>query len=158
MQRLWRPFIVLLFCLVFVACSSRPVKRVSPPAASIQQITVRTDGSWVVDLRLQNYSTMPMRFDAITLEVTVGGQSAGTLRAAPGLSIGPTSADVASFELRPDSTARIVVAGALAERRALAYQVEGKVTATPEEQKPREFDIRYRSQLNPAPGLEGVLR
>jgi hypothetical protein len=33
------------------------------------------------------------------------------------------------------------------------------VTATPaEENKPREFEVDDRSSLNPAPGLDGVLR
>ena len=44
-----------------------PVKRVSEPAAGIQQLTVRADGSWSVDLRLDNYSSVPMRFDTVTL-------------------------------------------------------------------------------------------
>src|SRR6476620_7221126 len=59
------------------ACGGGPVKRVSQPAASIQQLTVRTDGSWSVDLRLDNYSSVGMRFDATALAVTVGGESAG---------------------------------------------------------------------------------
>jgi alkylation response protein AidB-like acyl-CoA dehydrogenase len=65
------------------ACGGGPVKRVSQPAASIQQLTVRTDGSWSVDLRLDNYSSVGMRFDATALAVTVGGESAGTLAGNP---------------------------------------------------------------------------
>jgi len=49
--------------LVLVAALSAcggggPVKRVSEPAAGIQQLTVRADGSWSVDLRLDNYSSV----------------------------------------------------------------------------------------------------
>ena len=62
---------VLAFaCLVLAACGGNgPVRRISEPAASIQQLTVRADGSWSVDLRINNYSTVPMRFDAASLAV-----------------------------------------------------------------------------------------
>lgn len=53
------------------ACASGPPRRVSEPAASIQQLSVRADGSWLVDLRIENFSSVPMRFDAVSLAVTV---------------------------------------------------------------------------------------
>ena len=48
---------------------------------------------------------------------------------------------------------------ALASRRTLSYRLQGTVTALPEQaRKPREFEVDDRSALNPAPGLDGVLR
>jgi len=135
-----------------------PVKRVSEPAAGIQQLTVRADGSWSVDLRLDNYSSVPMRFDTVTLAVTVGGESAGTLSGAPALSIGPESADIATLTLAPTSAARIAVADALAGGNSLPYALNGTLAATPENGKPRTFKVERSNALNPAPGLPGVLR
>ena len=135
-----------------------PVKRVSEPAAAIQQLTVRADGSWSVDLRLDNFSSVPMRFDTVTLAVTVGGESAGTLSGAPALSIGPESADVATLTLAPTSAARIAVADALAGGSSLQYALNGTLAATPETGKLRTFEVERSSALNPAPGLPGVLR
>jgi hypothetical protein len=135
-----------------------PVKRVSEPAAGIQQLTVRADGSWSVDLRLDNYSSVPMRFDSVTLAVTVGGESAGTLSGAPALSIGPESADIATLTLAPTSAARIAVADALAGGGSLQYALNGTLAATPENGKPRTFKVERSNALNPAPGLPGVLR
>jgi len=60
--------------------------------------------------------------------------------------------------LQPSSSARIVVADALAGGRSLFYELEGSVSATPEEKKQRSFDIKSRNSLNQAPGLPGVLR
>ncbi len=140
------------------ACSGGPVRRVSEPAASIQQLTVHANGSWSVDLRLQNYSSIPMRFDRVSLAVDVDGQSAGTLTAAPALSIGPESADVVTVPFQPNPEARLVLADALSGRRTLGYHLKGSVTATPEEGKPRDFEITGQSGLNPVPGLDGVLR
>ena len=150
---------LVLACLALVACgSSGQVRRISEPAASIQQLTVRADGSWSVDLRINNYSTVPMRFDAVSLAVTVGGESAGMLQGAPGITIGPESADVASVTLAPSSAARILLADALASRRSVAYTLKGNVDAAPEDGNVRSYAIERSSALSPVPGLPGVLR
>ena len=158
MSNLWRLAIPSVLLLALAACSGGPVRRVSEPAASIQQRTVNADGSWKVALRLQNYSSIPMRFDSVDLAVSVGEQDAGRLRVAPAISIGPESADVVDATLAPSAMAKIVVADALAARRTLNYALKGSVTATPEERKARTFDVDSHNSLNPAPGLDGVLR
>src|SRR5690606_13367442 len=111
-------------CLVLVACSSGPVRRVYEPAASIQQLTVQADGSWSVELRLQNYSTMPMRFGTVDLEMTLGDEAAGTLQGDAGISIGPESADVVTLAHRPTSSARMLMADSLSRGRPVDYSLE----------------------------------
>lgn len=150
--------LITVAALALAACSGGPVKRVSEPAASIQQLTVGNDGNWDVELRLRNYSSMPMRFDAVSLAMKVGDEAAGTLSTQPGVSIGPESADVVKVRLQPSSAARIVVADSLAGGRSLFYELEGTISATPEEKKQRSFDVESRNSLNQAPGLPGVLR
>ncbi|MGE8289826.1 MAG: LEA type 2 family protein [Stenotrophomonas sp.] len=150
--------LITVAALALAACSGGPVKRVSEPAASIQQLTVGNDGNWDVELRLRNYSSMPMRFDAVSLAMKVGDEAAGTLSTQPGVSIGPESADVVKVRLQPSSAARIVVADSLAGGRSLFYELEGTISATPEEKKQRSFDVKSRNSLNQAPGLPGVLR
>ena len=150
--------VIALFALTLTACGGGRVKRVSEPATTIQQLIVASDGSWEVELRLRNYSSMPMRFDDVSLKMKVGDEAAGTLNTTPGLSIGPESADVVRVSLQPSSLARLSVADALAGRHGLAYTLKGSVQATPEDKKARSFDIDSRNQLNPAPGLDGVLR
>ena len=156
----FRPQYVLtaVLSLALASCGGGVVKRVSEPAAGIQQLTVGNDGNWDVELRLRNYSSMPMRFDDVSLKMKVGDETAGTLIAAPGLSIGPESADVVKIRLQPASPARIVMADALAGGRSLFYELEGTVKATPEEKKQRSFEVNSRNSLNQAPGLPGVLR
>ena len=156
----FRPQYVLTaaLSLALASCGGGVVKRVSEPAAGIQQLTVGNDGNWDVELRLRNYSSLPMRFDDVSLKMKVGDETAGTLVAAPGLSIGPESADVVKIRLQPASPARIVMADALAGGRSLFYELEGTVKATPEEKKQRSFEVNSRNSLNQAPGLPGVLR
>ncbi|MET0717469.1 MAG: LEA type 2 family protein [Pseudoxanthomonas sp.] len=149
---------LLLLCTFLAACSSGPVRRVSEPAVSIQQLTVNADGSWSLQLRLQNYSSIPMRFDSADLAITVGDQAAGSLKAAPQISIGPESADVVTLPFKPTVEARMVTADALASRRSLGYALKGKLQAVPDDGKSKSFDIDSKNTLTPVPGLDGVLR
>lgn len=150
--------VVVLWSLLLVACGGGPVRRVSEPAASIQQLTVRADGSWAVELRINNFSSVPMRFDNVGLALFVGTESAGTLQGQPAITIGPESADIATLTMAPSSSARILVADALAARRTLAYTLNGNIDAAPEDGKSRSYAIERSSSLNPVPGLPGVLR
>jgi hypothetical protein len=152
---------IALSCMLalLTACASGPPRRVSEPAASLQQLTVRADGGWSLDLRLQNYSSLPMRFEGLSLALTVDGESAGTLQAQPALTIGPESADVLTVALPPSSAARIRIADALAGGRSVDYRLQGTLDAAPEDRSnARSYRIERSSRLSPVPGLPGVLR
>ena len=144
--------------ILIVACSTGPVRRVSEPAANIQQLTVRPDGSWSMELRIDNFSTVPMRFDSMSLAMTIGGQSAGTLRANPGLSIGPESADVSTFAFEPSPAARIVIADALSRNAGVDYTLNGTLDAVPEKGSRHSYKLKRDNALSPVPGVTGVLR
>jgi hypothetical protein len=144
--------------LLLVGCASGPVRRVSEPAVGIQQLTVAADGGWAVDVRINNFSSIPMRFDAIDLKLVVGGQEAGSLSAQPALDIGPESADVVSVRLKPQAMARLQVANALASGQGIAYSLSGAVRATPEDSRQRSFEVKRESGLSPVPGVPGALR
>lgn len=143
---------------MLVACSSGPVRRVSEPSALVQQLTVREDGQWQVALRIENFSSITMRFDAVDLALAFGEHQAGRLTAQPGVQIGPESADVVNVILAPQTAGKLAVADALAAGRSLRYSLEGRIDATPDEGRQRSFDVERSSQLSPAPGLPGVMR
>ncbi|NOT89289.1 MAG: LEA type 2 family protein [Lysobacter sp.] len=146
-------------CLLALSgCVTGPVRRVSEPTASIQQLSVGTDGQWTVALRLQNFSNVPMRFERIAMTLRAGTEVAGELQAAPALTIGPESADVVDVTLAPSAAARIVIADALADRRSLDYSLEGKISAAAEDHKARDYKVKRNSALSPVPGLPGVMR
>jgi hypothetical protein len=151
-------FLALLILLGLAACATGPARRVSEPTASIQQLRVEADGRWTVDLRLQNFSNVAMRFERVKLTLRAGEETAGELSADTALTVGPESADIAQITLTPSAGARILVAGALADRRNLDYTLEGTLSAGAEDRKSREYRIRRSSALSPVPGLPGVLR
>ena len=150
--------ILALTCLVLAACSTGPARRVSEPAASIQQLTVQADGNWSVALRIDNFSSIPMRFDSLRLDLEVEDHVAGALVAAPALTIGPESADVVTVTLAPAAAAKFAVAQALAGGKSIEYSLQGTLTATPDEERQRQFEMERDSVLSPAPGLPGVMR
>ena len=158
----WRAvpwLLVASLVALLAACSSGPPRRISEPAASIQQLTVQADGRWSIELRLQNYSSIPMRFDNVSFEFKVGDEAAGTLATQPALTIGPESADVVTVAFDPSANARLLLAGLLADGRGIGYRLEGTVSAAPADRgKARDYKTKRDSQLSPVPGLPGVLR
>lgn len=144
--------------LLLAGCGSGPVRRVSAPAASIQQLTVRADGRWDVKLRLDNFSSMPMRFAATDIQIAFDNGAAASVQTQPQISIGPESADVVNTTLTPTADGRARIATALADGRSLNYTLGGTLDAGPADGKSRSYKIERSSSLTPVPGLPGVLR
>ena len=158
-MKLPRVSLPLLAAVLLGACASGPPRRVSDPSASVQQLSVHADGSWSLELRLDNYSNVPMRFDRIDLALTFAGQPATSLHASPALSIGPEAADVATLQVAsPPPGARLALADALAGGHRIDYHLEGTIEATPDGGGMRTFEFKRDNVLNPVPGLAGVLR
>ena len=135
-----------------------PVRRISESAASLQQVSVRADGRWDVQVRLDNFSSVPMRFSAATIQVALDNGAAATVQAQPQITIGPESADVFTATVTPLAEGRARIATALADGRSLAYTLAGTLEAGPEDGGPRTYTIKRTSALTPVPGLPGVLR
>jgi hypothetical protein len=108
-----------------------------------------------VQVRLHNYSNVPMRFDRVDLQVRIDGHPAGTLELAPAISIAANSVEVLSATLQPSAAARQTVESALSIGVGIAYQLTGNVvTSDPRGNWKQDFS----SRLDRVPGLEGVLR
>ena len=110
--------------------SGGPVRRISEPAASLQQVSVRADGRWDVQVRLDNFSSVPMRFSAATIQVALDNGAAATVQAQPQITIGPESADVFTATVTPLAEGRARIATALADGRSLAYTLAGTARPT----------------------------
>lgn len=156
MPRLARALCLLSIVVLLAACASGgPPKRIWPPQASLQELSVREDGTWQLGVRLHNFSTVAMTFDQAELDLRIGGQPAGRLTLTPRLRIGPGSAEIVTLQLPPDFEAAGLVADALQTRSGLRYRLQGRiVTSDPNSRHDTEFE----SVLTPVPGLPGVLR
>ena len=107
---------IALLASLLAACGGGPVKRVSEPAVGIQQLTVRADGNWEVQVRLDNFSSMPMAFANANIDIAFDNGQAARLQAQPGISIGPESADVFTATVTPLPAGRARLAGAARRR------------------------------------------
>jgi len=154
----WKLLTILLMACALAACVTGQ-RRVSAPTASIQQLSVGADGNWSIELRLQNYSSIPMRFESIRFALSVGGEEAGTLETATTLTIGPESADILSLTLAPSAQGRLHAADALAAGRSLPYRIDGTIRAAPDDRgSASNYTVRRDSALSAVPGLPGVMR
>ena len=145
----------LLLVSLLAACSSGPPTRIFPPQARLQELRVQDDGQWVAQIRIQNFSTVPMRFSRLQATLTLAGQEATRIDIDPAMSVGPGSIEVVQHVFAPATGPRTAVSDAFANRRAVRYQLTGRI-ASSEHGTDEAFD--YSSALNPVPGLTGVLR
>lgn len=154
MRKLSIAFVVLLAALL-AACASGPPKRVFPPQGSLQELRVEADGQWVARIRVQNFSTVPMRFSRVEATLSINGQEATRLVLSPDLTVGPGSNEIFEHRFAPAAGPKSFVDQALANRGSVRYQLSGRI-ASSEPVSDHPFD--YQSALDPVPGLTGILR
>ncbi|HMM67583.1 MAG TPA: hypothetical protein PKC03_11645 [Dokdonella sp.] len=137
-----------LATLLVSACGSGPVKRISPPTASVQELGVRADGSWRLLVRVQNFSNVSMTFSAINARFEVAGVDVGAVSLQIGLDIPGASAEVFEATLKP-------AAGQRPGPGDFAYRLHGTI----ESSEPKgEFKFERSSRLSPVPGLPDTWR
>ena len=148
--------VVLMAVLILAACSGAPPKRIYPPTASIQQLTVEADGQWLLQIRIQSYSNVPHTVSGLSAQMRVDGIEAATLQLAPAVAIGPQSVEVEELLVTPGSDAAARVNAALKSGRRVDYVLTGKLTSSAPDKRNDTFT--FDGQLWPMPGLPGVLR
>ena len=145
---------VVLLLAALAGCGSAPPKRINPPVASVQQLAAQADGSWQVDLRIQNFSNVSMTFDTIEAALSVDGTPAGQIYDRLRLEIPGNAADIAHFKLVPTAAARATLASM--RTRGFDYRLTGAIEATDPTRK--RFDFLFDSRLSPVPGVADTYR
>lgn len=141
------PLAALALTCILAACGGGPVKRVHPSTASIQQLTVQPDGRWKLDVRIQNFSTMSMRYSALNASVIVAGTDVGEIAITPNMDIVGNGGDVVEATLKP--SAKLPASG------DFAYTLKGRI----ETSEPKEsFPFERSSRLSPVPGVANTYR
>jgi hypothetical protein len=151
------PIVIVLICTVLAACGGNGglPRRINPPGATIQQWQTSADGSWQLTLRVQNYSTVPVRFDRIEATLSIDGVAAGALSLALDTEIPGQYAEVFSATVTPSAAAREQLTRVAADHRGFGYRLNGTVsTAKPDDRYP----LDYTSTLTPVPGVSGQYR
>lgn len=143
-----RPLLVIALLALLSACSTGPVKRISPPTASVQELSMGADGQWQLILRLQNFSNVAMTFDRLDAVLTINGEEAGRIESTLDLDIPGGNADTFRASLVPKQ-AMTALSG------QLAYGLKGNIRSS----DPKgNYPFERSSHLMPAPGLEKTWR
>lgn len=142
-----RAVVLAGLALLVAACSSGPVKRVSPPTASIQELSVQADGSWRLLVRIQNFSNVPMTFSAIKADLDIAGSEVGKISKSMDLDMAGGSADVVELTLNPSSTTPLT--------GNFAYDMKGEI----ESSDPKgSYKFDRSSHLSAVPGRPNTWR
>ena len=106
--------VLLGAALALTGCTGLGTK-LQPPTASIQQLTVQSDGTWATVVRVQNYSyDTGMHVYAIDAALSLDGKPAGRITLQPGLDIPAMDADTATATFKPDAQGATALAAARA--------------------------------------------
>lgn len=130
------------------------IRRINPPTAGIDGLTLQRDAVRVM-VRLQNFSTIPMRYGQVEAAVRIDGREAGALRFVADIEVPGLSSDTVPAELALDATARERIAAASASGRPFDYALEGRIETLEPDSR---FDFTFDSRLSPVPGRPGEFR
>lgn len=147
-------FVLAAVSLLTACGGGKPVRRINPPTLSIQQLSVQADGRWLLELRVQNFSTVAMRFDRLETGLSIEGANAGAIFLRPQLEIPGQSADVIEATLAPSREAADKLAES-ARAGSIGYELRGEIeTGEPS----KKFPLSQSSRLSPVPGRPHTYR
>ena len=154
-MKLPRSIAFVLLTTLLAACSSGPPKRVYPPQATLQELRVQPDGQVAVNMRVQNFSTVPMTFSRLQATLTLAGTEAARIDIDPAVTVGPGSNEPVRHAFVPPAAVKSAIDAGFADGRSVRYQIAGSIVSREPES---DDDFTYNSALDPVPGLACVLR
>lgn len=139
------------------ACTGAATK-LQPPTASIQQLTVQSDGTWVAIVRFQNYSyDTGMHVFAIDATLSLDDKPAGRIAFSPALDIPAMDADIGSVTFRPDASGTAALTAAA--RNAVQYELKGTLSVGKGSKGGAQtFKLDGKGYISPVPGVSNIWR
>ena len=152
------PALLLAAAALAIASCGTMGTKLQPPAASIQQLTANSDGTWSVVVRFQNNSyDTGMRLMAIDAAFTLNGKPVGQLAFSPALGIPAMDADISSTTLKPDAAGAAALKAA--GHNAIAYQLKGTLSAGKDPKgSAQSFPLDAKGYISPVPGVSNIWR
>ncbi|MGH8153318.1 MAG: hypothetical protein ACREPF_11390 [Rhodanobacteraceae bacterium] len=150
--------VVIALAVVFLAGCSTMGTKLQRPDASIQQLTVNSDGTWAVVVRFQNNSfDTGMHVYAIDAGLTLNGKPTGQITVSPGLDIPAMDADIATASIRPEAAGAAVLGGAKGGQ--VHYELKGTLSVGKGSTgKARQFQLHGNGYISPVPGVSNIWR
>ncbi|MBS0382172.1 MAG: LEA type 2 family protein [Proteobacteria bacterium] len=148
---------LLATTLLLGACGGIGTK-LQPPTASIQQLTVNSDGTWAAVVRFQNYSyDTGMHVYAIDATLSLNGKPAGRIAFSPTLDIPAMDADIGNVTFKPDAAGATALAEA--KRNAIQYELKGTLSVGKGVKgSAQSFKLDGKGYISPVPGVSNIWR
>ena len=152
-----RFFVMACAALLLAGCTGIGTK-LQPPTASIQQLTVNSDGTWAAIVRFQNYSyDTGMHVYSIDADLTLDGKSAGHITLSPALDVPAMDADIAIATFKPDAAGAAALAAV--KRNAVQYALKGSLSVGKGTTgKAQPFKLDGKGYISPVPGVSNIWR
>ena len=141
------PVRIAAFVLLAALAACGPVKRINPPAASVQRLAIAPGGQLTLDLRVQNHSDLTTRVGRFDGEISLDGRAPQALAVPIDLDVPAHAAEVVTVSLKPGD--------ALAADRSLRYRLLGRIVT---EEPSGSYEGEHESMLSPVPGRPGEFR
>ncbi len=148
-------FIPALALFLLAACAGGPPVRYSPPQASLQELQRQPDGQWRAHVRLQNFSTGSVEFNALSLKIRIQDGEWTPASSAETVKIGANNAEVLVLAVAFGPATVKELNERLSKSQPIRYTLSGNVRSL---NPGRNNTLDYQSRLNPTPGLDGVFR
>ncbi|HZP64789.1 MAG TPA: hypothetical protein VFB32_00645 [Rudaea sp.] len=154
MLRVLRTVVLSLAAASLGACGA-PTHPINPPNASIQQLDVLPDGSWKLEIRLENFSDKTVHYAAFKAALRVGGVAAADLSLNPDMDIPGENADVVETTIVPSADARKAFAADVKEPGGASYELKGTINIPV---AGKDYKFEHKSRLSPVPGIPNQYR
>lgn|SRR5574337_735046 len=148
----------LLAATALLAACTGVGTKLQPPTASIQQLTVNSDGTWAVVVRFQNYSyDTGMHVYSIDADLNLDGKPAGHVALSPALDIPAMDADIGTVTLKPDAAGAAALVAA--KRNAIQYELKGTLSVGKGDKGGAQpFKLDGKGYISPVPGVSNIWR
>ena len=147
--------IAMSIALGVLAACGPPTHPINPPNATIQQLDVLPDGSWKIQIRLENFSDITVRYSTFKASLRVAGVAAGEISLNPQLDIPGENADIVATTLKPDADVRKAFASDVKLPGGVPYELKGTINITT---AGKDFKFEHKSRLLPVPGIANQYR
>ena len=141
------PVRVAVFLLLAALAACGPVKRINPPAASVQRLAVAPGGQLTLDLRVQNHSDLSTRVGRFDGQISLDGRAAQTLSVPIDLDVPAHAAEVVTVTLRSGDS--------IATDKNVRYRLLGRIVT---DEPSGSYEVEHESMLSPVPGRPGEFR
>jgi len=153
--KIHRLFFILMMTLLG-GCGE--VKRINPPLASIQQLSVMPNGQWQLELRIQNFSNVTMHYTGLTAQLELEKILVGVIETSLNIDIPGESAEVITVSLTPPKEAQSLLDSTKNQQSneiGILYSLQGSIRSNDTK---NQYSFERQSRLNPVPGLPNVYR